>query len=96
MAREILHTYSVMQGDYMENDINEVLSRCDKCRKARNIKTFMRLERDDKNGFFRANVELVDKNRYLLKDIRILCEFVSGMETNKIIKEIVNRYKEEK
>lgn len=80
----------------MEHDIIEILYRCGECRKVRNIKKFMKLEREDKNSIFKANIELVDMNKYLIEDLKRLCEFVNGMEMPDAIKEIVSRYKEEK
>lgn len=83
----------------MEKEILELINGCDSCtvkKEFRKLKKLYEEEHNEKNKIIEANIKLVDINRWLNKDIKTLCEFVSEIETNETIKEIVSRYKEEK
>lgn len=91
----------------MEREILELINNCDKVdskRKDRKLKILYEELKEENSRIIEANIKLVDKNKYLLEDIKILSEFINTYFNenelirpdvlNEDVKRIVNNYKE--
>lgn len=91
----------------MEREILELINNCDKVdskRKGRKLKILYEELKEENSRIIEANIKLVDKNKYLLEDIKILSEFINTYFNenelirpdvlNEDVKRIVNNYKE--